>query len=84
MERDMTYSHRSYLSGTALVIALALPTTVMAGGKTAPMEPVVVTPPAPMTQPMTWTGFMAGLGLAMVEGSAALRSWARGPLSCPY
>ncbi|TQM93843.1 opacity protein-like surface antigen [Roseinatronobacter monicus] len=68
MERDMTNSHRTYLSGTALVIALALPTTVLAGGKMGEIEPVVVTPPAPMTQPMTWTGFYGGLGVGYGRG----------------
>jgi len=64
----MTNSHRNYLSGTALVIALALPTTVFAGGKMGEIEPVVVTPPAPMTQPMTWTGFYGGLGVGYGRG----------------
>lgn len=65
----MRYSHKKYLSGTAVAIALALPTAGFAGGKMAtPMEPVVMAPPAPMTQPMTWTGFYGGLGVGYGRG----------------
>ena len=67
----MQHSHRKYLSGTAVAIALALPTAVFAGGKMAPMEPVVVAPaPAPMTEPMTWTGFYGGLGIGYGRGAS--------------
>ena len=67
----MQHSHRKHLAGTVAAIALALPTMGMAGGKMAPMEPVVVAPaPAPMTEPMTWTGFYGGLGIGYGRGAS--------------
>lgn len=64
----MRNTHRNCLSGATIAIAFALPATAIAGGKMAEIEPVVVTPPAPMTQPMTWTGFYGGLGLGYGRG----------------
>ena len=68
----MQHSHRKHLAGTVAAIALALPTMGMAGGKTSALvEPVIVAPaPAPMTEPMTWTGFYGGLGIGYGRGAS--------------